>query len=166
MDSGTWLWMRTHPVWMLPLAMPAFGNQLSSWSFPTENALGLTLTSLTFNSQKSRSFDNRHRQGFTCWTHQRSRYKRDASSNREARVQRLLGLSQYMYLGKFLPCLSDITRPFRELTRTMYSGPGEHLKKKHWMHWKKLWQLHVPLFCATTTWKRKLPSNVMCPNLD
>ena len=34
----------------------------------------------------------------------------------KAGVQRLLGLAQY--LNKFLPCLSNITRPLRELTQT------------------------------------------------
>ena len=46
-----------------------------------------------------------------------------------AGVQRLLGMTQY--LAKFLPHLSDITKPMGDLTRKALRGSGTVLNKKH-----------------------------------
>ena len=47
-----------------------------------------------------------------------------------AAVQHLLGLT--LYLSKFLPHLSDITKPFQEISKRMWIGSGTRPSRVHW----------------------------------
>ena len=45
-------------------------------------------------------------------------------------VQRLLGMVNYVYVSKFLPNVSEIISPLRELLKTMWSCIGQELSKR------------------------------------
>lgn len=65
-----------------------------------------------------------------------------------AAVQRMLWLTQY--LSKFLPHLSDLTKPLRELTQKDVSWAWDHAQQEALDSLKKrLWQVHW-YFAITT----------------